>query len=77
MAGVHGLEHVDRLRPATLTHDDPVGPHSQGVDQEQPLRHLAMALDVGRPGLQPHHVGLLQLEFGRVLDGDDPLGRPG
>jgi hypothetical protein len=31
---------------------------------QRALRHLASALDVGWPGLQPHHVGLLQLEAG-------------
>ena len=34
---------------------------------------LAAAFEVGRPGLQPHHVRLLQLQFGGVLAGDDPL----
>ena len=33
----------------------------------------ALALDVGRPGLEPDHVLLLELELGGVLDGDDPL----
>ena len=26
---------------------------------------------LGGPGFQPHHVRLLQLQFGRVFDGDD------
>ena len=60
--------------PRTLAHDDAVGPHTQRVDQQQPLGHLARALDVGRAGLQPDHVGLAELELGRVLDRDDPLG---
>ena len=33
----------------------------------------ALALEVRRPGLQPHHVRLLQLQLGGVLAGDDPL----
>ena len=28
MAGVHGLEHVERLGRATLADDDPVGAHT-------------------------------------------------
>src|SRR5207245_10251861 len=31
VAGVHGLEHVQRLRSAALADDDAVGPHTQGV----------------------------------------------
>jgi hypothetical protein len=38
-------------------------------------RHLAAAFDVGRAGFQAHHVRLLQLQFGRVLDGHDALAR--
>ena len=60
--------------PRHLADDDPVGPHTERVDQQHALRHLALALDVGRPGLQPHDVRLAELELGRVLDGDDPLG---
>ena len=32
-----------------------------------------LALDVRRAGFQPHHVVLLQLQFGRVLDRDDAV----
>ena len=65
VAGVHGLEHVQRLAAADLADDDAVGPHAQRVDHQLADRHLPLALDVGRPGLQPHHVLLLELELGR------------
>ena len=42
---------------------------------ELALRDLALALDVGRAGLQPHDMRLLQLQLGRVLDRDDALAR--
>ena len=38
---------------------------------------LAAPLDVGRARLEPQHVLLAQLQFGRVLDRDDPLVRRG
>ena len=31
VAGVHGLDHVQRLGAAALADDDAVGPHAQGV----------------------------------------------
>ena len=31
VAGVHRLQHVQRLGAAALADDDPVGPHAQGV----------------------------------------------
>ena len=74
VAGVHGLQHVDRLGAAYLAHDDPVGPHTERVDEQHPLGHFALALDVGGPGLESHDVRLPQLELGRILDRDDALG---
>ena len=73
VAGVHGLEHVERLGAPDLAHDDAVGPHAQGVAHQVADAHLARALGVGRPGLQPHHVLAREAQLGRVLDGDDPL----
>ena len=73
VAGVHRLEHVERLGAANLADDDPVGPHAQAVPDEVADRHLALALDVRRAGLQPEHMPLMQAELGRVLDRDDPV----
>ena len=73
MAGVHGLKHVQRLGSAALADDDAVRPHAQGVAHQVALRDLAEPFEVGRPRLQPDDVRLLQLQFGRVLDGDQAL----
>ena len=73
MAGVHGLQHVHRLRPAHLAQDDAVGPHAQRVLDQIAHGDLAVAFEVGRPRLQAHDVRLLQLQFGGILDGDHPL----
>ena len=73
VAGVHGLEHVERLGPAALADDDPVGPHAQGVADQVAGGDLALALDVGRAGLHPDDVRLLEPQFGRILDRRHPL----
>ena len=73
VARVHRLEHVQGLGAADLADDDPVGPHAQGVPDELADLDLALALDVGRAGLERDHVVLLELELGRVLDRDDAL----
>jgi hypothetical protein len=39
-----------------------------------PLPYGAFAFDVGWSGLEPHHMLLLELQFGGVLDGDNALG---
>ena len=39
------------------------------------MADLAAALDIGRSRLQRNNVGLLQLEFGCVFDGDNALAR--
>jgi len=73
VAGVHGLQQVERLGAADFADDDALGSHAQAVAHQVAHRDLAFALDVGRAGLEPHHVGLLQLKLGRVLAGDDAL----
>ena len=73
---VHGLEHVEHLVTANLTDDDAVGAHTKRVANQFALRDLTLAFDVGRAGLEAHHVRLQQLELGGVLDGYDTfLGR--
>ncbi len=75
MARVHRLEHVHRLRAADLTHDDPVGPHPEGVHHQESLGDLPGPLHVGRPRLQADHVRLAEPQLGRVLHRHDPLRR--
>ena len=73
VAGVHGLEHVQRLAGTALPDDDAVGPHAQRVADELADRDRALALDVRRARLERHHVLLAELELGGVLDRHDPL----
>src|SRR3989449_2785229 len=61
MAGVHGLQHVDRLWTPDLADDDAIRPHAQRVDQELALRHLPLTLDVDAACLEAYHMRLPQL----------------
>ncbi len=72
---VHGLQHVERLGAAHFADHDAIRTHSQAIAKQLALRHLSLPFDVGRPCLESYDVRLLQLQFGRVLDGDDALGR--
>ena len=38
VAGVHGLQHVERFGAARFADDDAVGPHTEGVDEQIALR---------------------------------------
>ena len=73
VAGVHRLQHVERLAAAALADDDAVGPHAQRVAHEVADRVLALALHVRRARLERDDVRLLELQLGGVLDGDDAL----
>ncbi len=73
MAGVHGLQEIERLRSAHLADDDPLGPHAQAVLDQIAHGDLALALEVGRARFEANDVGLLQLKLGGVLAGDDAL----
>ena len=70
---IHRLEHVERFLAADLAHDDAIGSHTQRIDDKLALAHGALAFDVRRSRLEPRHVLLTQLQFRRVLDGDDAL----
>src|SRR6266545_4416224 len=52
VARVHGLQHVERFRPARFTHDDTVRTHTQGVDYKVALRNRSRAFDVHGARLQ-------------------------
>ena len=73
VAGVHGLQHVERFRTAAFADDDSFGPHTQGVAHQVGGGDRALAFDVRRPRFQPHDVVLLQLQFGRVFDRHDAV----
>ena len=73
---VHGLQHVNRLAAAHLSHHNPIGPHAQRIDDEHANGDLARALDGGVTGLKAGDVRFGgKLELGRVLDGHDALAR--
>ena len=74
VAGVHRLQHVEGLFAAALADDDAIGAHAQRVLDEIALTDLALALDVRRSRLHARDMRLLQLQLGRVLDGDEALG---
>ena len=77
VAGVHRLDHVERLGASALADDDPVGPHAEGVLDQVGRGDRPLALDVRRPGLQADDVLLLELQLGGVLDRDDPVVHAG
>ena len=73
MAGVHGLQQVERFGSAHFAHDDAFGAHTQTVADQVAHGDHALAFQVGRAGFQAHHMRLLQLKFGGVFAGDDAL----
>ena len=73
VAGIHGLEHLVGLAAAHLADDDPVRAHSKRVDQQVPHAHLAGAFRAHGPRFEAHHVRLLELQLGRILDGHQTL----
>ncbi len=73
MAGIHGLQHVEGFLAAALAENDAIGTHAQRVLDELTLADLALALDVRRPRLHAPDMGLLQLQLGGILDGEQPL----
>ena len=71
VAGVHGLQKVERFGSAHFAHDDALRTHTQTVSDQIAHGDLPLPFEVGRAGFQAHHMGLLQLQFGGVFAGDD------
>jgi hypothetical protein len=71
VAGVHGLQQVERLRSTHLADDDALGTHTQAVLDEIAHGDLALALKVRRAGFKTDDMRLLELQFGGVFAGDD------
>ena len=64
VAGIHGLEHVERFFAANFADDDSVGPHTQAVDDQLTGLNRSFAVGIRRAALQSNYVTLLQLQFG-------------
>jgi hypothetical protein len=64
MAGVHGLEHVERFPAAALANDDSIRPHPKGVLEQVAHSDLTFPLDIGRTRFEPYDVFLLELKLG-------------
>jgi hypothetical protein len=71
VTGVHRLQQIECLRTTDFADDDAFRAHAQAVPDQLAHGDLAAAFEVGRTGLQADHMGLLELQFGRVLAGDD------
>ena len=72
VAGVEGLEHVERLRPAHLADDDAVGPHPQAVGTRSRWATCPAPSVLGAR-LHADDVAIPQLQFGGFLDGNNAL----
>src|SRR2546430_5276052 len=73
VAGVHRLQHVERLSAAHLADDDAVRPHAQRVAHEVADGDLARPLDGGGFGLEADHMTLPRAELGGIHACDDAL----
>jgi hypothetical protein len=58
MAGIHSLQHIESFFASDLTDYDPIGSHTQGVDNKLALPYCTFAFYVWRARLEPDHVFL-------------------
>ena len=73
VAGVHRLQHVERLAAAALADDDAVGPHAQRVAHEVADRYSPLPSMFGGRVSSETTCGCCELQLGGVFDGDDAL----
>ena len=58
VAGIHCLEHVERLARSDFANDDAIRPHAQRVSDKVTLIDLIFSLDVGGPCFEADDVCL-------------------
>ncbi|OPY10607.1 MAG: hypothetical protein A4E66_01514 [Syntrophus sp. PtaB.Bin001] len=73
VTGIHRLKHVQHFFGADFADDNPVWPHSQAVPDQIALGHFTLAFDIFGPRFQADDMFLFELEFGGILDGDNPF----
>ena len=71
VAGIHRLQHIECFRTTTFPNDDPIGSHSERVSNKIPNRVFTGAFNVGFFGFQFDDVLFIELQFRRILDGDN------
>ena len=69
MACVHRLKHVYRFVSATLSNDDSIWTHPETLDQKVTCCHGFRK----RLCYQADYMRLFELEFGNILNGEEPL----
>jgi hypothetical protein len=73
VAGVHRLQHVERLAAADFAHDDAVGPHAEAVANQVALGDPPVPSVLGSRVSSLTTCGWLEDQFRRVFDRDQPL----
>ncbi|EDT06519.1 hypothetical protein BgramDRAFT_6703 [Paraburkholderia graminis C4D1M] len=73
VARVHRLEHFEHFAAPHFADDDAVRAHAQRIAQQVADRHDARAVEAARTAFEPHHMWMVQRQFGRVLDRHDTL----
>ncbi|MNJ33823.1 hypothetical protein D3C77_285130 [compost metagenome] len=68
VAGVHRRQHIQHFNAANLAKQDTVRAHPQGVADQFAGLDLTVPLGIGRAGFQAHHMGMVQLQLGHILD---------
>ena len=64
------------LVAAHLTDHNPIGAHSQGIPHQIASNNRPFSFNIGRARFQSSHMGLLELQLGRILNGENPfIGR--
>ena len=67
VAGVHRLQHVQRLAAAHLAHHDTLGAHAQRIADQIANGDQTRAIGQDGRRFQAHHMRLSQLQFGRIF----------
>ena len=72
---VECAEQIDHFGAPALANDQPVRTHPKRLPDQVPQRYSTRTLDIGRPALQRHNVGVGRSQLGCVFHDDDAFIR--
>ena len=73
VSSVHGLQHVNRFRPADFADDQPIRSHSQCISDQVSVSQCPASFGVRQSTFQPNNVGMQRSQFHRVFHGNEAL----
>ena len=73
MTCIHRLEHVQSFTTTTFANNDTIRAHPQRIAHQFTDTYYSMTFHIGKLGFEANDMILLKLQFGGILNRNDPF----